>query len=200
MRIIGITGGVGAGKSTVLDIIRNNCNCYIIMADDAAKEIEKKGHECYDEIVSLLGSEILDSNGEIDKKRMADKIFSDKKGQLLGEVNAIIHPQVKKHILALIETERSKGEVDFFFIEAALLIEDGYLSICDEMWYIYASEMVRTKRLMESRGYSLDKVKNIISKQNNEETFRTYCNFVIENNGNLDITEKQIKDKLNYYC
>lgn len=182
MKVIGITGGVGAGKSTVLEIIRDNCSCFILIADEAAHEVEKKGQRCYDELVELLGSNILAPDGEIDKKKMAEKIFSADNRGLLGKVNAIVHPKVKEYILGLIDEHRKREDVDFFFIEAALLIEDGYKAICDELWYIYASREVRTKRLKSTRGYSDAKIESIMSSQSDEETFRRYCDHVIENN------------------
>lgn len=182
MKVIGITGGVGAGKSTVLEIIRDNCSCFILMADEAAHEVEKKGQRCYDELVELLGSNILAPDGEIDKKKMAEKIFSADNRGLLGKVNAIVHPKVKEYILGLIDEHRKREDVDFFFIEAALLIEDGYKAICDELWYIYASREVRAKRLKSTRGYSDAKIESIMSSQSDEETFRRYCDHVIENN------------------
>ena len=82
MKVIGITGGVGAGKSTVLDIIREKCSCYILLADLAAHEVKKKGRVCYDELVDLLGTGVLKPDGEIDKSRMAEMIFDKDRGDL----------------------------------------------------------------------------------------------------------------------
>ncbi len=199
MRIIGITGGVGAGKTTVLEIIRNSCSCYILLADEAAHEVKKKGQVCYDELVEALGEGILGPDREIDRTRMAETIFSDKSDNLLKKVNEIIHPRVKEYILKKIDELKGTGKVDFFFIEAALLIEDGYKSICDEMWYIYADEKVRAGRLKKTRGYSDEKIRSIMDRQNDDDTFRRNCDHVIENNGDLEITGKQIHMLLNQY-
>ncbi|MCR5602419.1 MAG: dephospho-CoA kinase [Lachnospiraceae bacterium] len=199
MKIIGITGGVGAGKSTVLDIIKDNCNCFIIIADEAAHEVERKGRKCYVELVELLGRDILGTDGEIDKKAMAARIFDKDNKKLLQQVNEIVHPRVKEYILGLIEEHRIKGDVDWLFIEAALLIEDGYKEICDELWYIYADEEVRAARLKASRGYSDEKIRDIMKSQNDDAVFRANCDHVIENNGDLEITKRRIgeliKDK-----
>ena len=92
MKVIGITGGVGAGKSTVLDIIRQNCRCFILIADEAAHEVERRGQVCYDELVGLLGREILASDGEIDKKKI---VISDPiKSIGTYEVSVKLHPKV----------------------------------------------------------------------------------------------------------
>ncbi|MCR5508603.1 MAG: dephospho-CoA kinase [Lachnospiraceae bacterium] len=192
MKVIGITGGVGAGKSTVLGLIKNEINCYILIADEAAHEVEKKGEKCYFELIDLLGEDILAPDGAIDKKRMADRIFSQDGGELLSRVNRIVHPRVKEYILKLIDEKRRSGSVDFFFIEAALLIEDGYKEICDELWYIYAEEEIRAARLKASRAYSDEKIRSIMKKQNDDETFRKYCDHIIENNGDTAKTREQI--------
>lgn len=190
MKIIGITGGVGAGKSKLLEYIHNNYNARIIFSDDAAKETEKKGMPCYDALVSLLGDGILSPDGEIDKKLMASRIFGDDK--LLAKVNGIIHPEVKLYIKAEIEKERVLGEKEFFFIEAALLIEDHYDEICDELWYIYADEKVRRERLKASRNYSDEKTDSIMAAQLSEAEFRKGCKRVIDNSGDVEEAYRQI--------
>ena len=93
----------------------------------------------------------------------------------------------------LIEEYRIRGNVDFFFIEAALLIEDGYRTICDELWYVYAPKEVRAGRLKTSRGYTDEKIDDIMSSQNDDETFRKFCDHVIENSGDMEKTGEQIK-------
>ncbi len=194
MKVIGITGGVGAGKSEVMNFIAENSRSCILKADEAAHEIEKKGQDCYRELVELLSEDILGPDGEIDKAAMAAKIFSDE--GFREKVNGIIHPAVKAYILRRIEEEKNRGEADFFFIEAALLIEERYDLICDELWYIYADEDVRRKRLKISRGYSDEKIDNIIRSQCTDETFRKYCRVVIDNNGDIEDTGKQILEAI----
>ena len=145
MKFIGITGGVGSGKTALLEYIRIHYNCEIILADEAAHHVEEPGQECYAELVELLTPAILNEDGTINKKRMAEEIFAD--ASLLETVNGIIHPAVRQYILSEIELQRSLQQIDFLFIEAALLIECGYLDIVDDMWYIYAAEEIRRKRL-----------------------------------------------------
>jgi len=194
MLVIGITGGVGAGKSSVLQYIGQRCKCRIVLADEVGNRVKLPGEICYNRLVELMGSDILDEKGYIDKLRMAEAIFSDK--DLLTKVNAIIHPAVKDYILSAIREEKEAGNVDFFFVEAALLIESGYGEHVDELWYIYASEEVRRKRLKESRAYSDEKISAIMRGQLEEEEFRRACSVVIDNSGNQDETKKQIDKAL----
>ena len=195
MKTIGITGGVGAGKSEVLSLIKDNSNCRIVLADKLAKQLENRGNECYEAIVALLGENILDENKQIIPARMAEKIFSEE--HLLSEVNNIVHPAVKSKILEYIDDEEKRGEIDFFFVEAALLIEEGYDLIFDELWYIYADDEVRRRRLKDSRNYSDEKIDRIFASQLDDETFRRYCSVVIDNSGDMEETKQQILKLLN---
>ena len=195
MKIIGITGGVGAGKSEVLSLIGKMTRCVIVKADDLARSLEVKGEVCYEPLVELLGADVLSEDGEIDSRRMAAKIFADGNGSLRSGVNSIVHPAVKRRIKQMIKDARKEG-YDHFFIEAALLIEDHYDKIVDELWYIYADEDIRRARLKASRGYSDEKIDGIIKSQSSDDTFRKYCSVVIDNSGSISETEEQIKQFL----
>lgn len=197
MRIIGITGGVGAGKSEILAYIKEHYKCQVILADKVAHLVEKPGQKCYDELVILLGNDILYADGTINKVKMAEKIFTDK--NVLEKVNGIVHPAVKKYIMQEIEDRRTEGKLDFIFVEAALLIEDGYSQIVDELWYIYSEIDIRRNRLKKSRAYSDEKINNILKGQLSDEEFRQHCRVVIDNNGTFADTCKQIDKKLEEY-
>ncbi|MBQ7775704.1 MAG: dephospho-CoA kinase [Lachnospiraceae bacterium] len=194
MRLIGVTGGVGAGKSEILSYIKKHYKCRIYLADEVAHLIKRKGERCYDRLVDLLGEEVLEESGEIDKKKMAAAIFASE--ELLEQVNAIVHPEVRFYLEDRIKEAWKDESVELLFIEAALLIEAGYGEIVDEMWYIYADEDVRRKRLKANRGYSEEKIEQIMEAQLSEEEFRAACDFVINNSGELSESYKQINEKL----
>ena len=194
MKVIGITGGVGAGKSEILAYLREHVNCRIIIADKVAHDLEKQGGVCYGQIVSLLGKEIVAEDGEIDKSKMAARIFTNSK--LLTRINEIVHPAVKEYIVNEIAKERKAGRLDYLFIEAALLIEDGYSKIVDEMWYIHTDEKTRRYRLKASRGYSDEKIDSIMREQLSEEEFRMNCSTVIDNSKALESAYREIDKKL----
>ena len=189
MKLIGITGGVGAGKSLVLQLLQKHCRCRVLLADEVGNEVKLPGQPCYERLVELLGKQVLSSDGTIDRKKMAERIFADP--ALLDQVNGIIHPEVRRYILKQVEEERSKGEIDYFFLEAALLIECGYEAVVDELWYIHADPAVRMRRLKESRGYPEEKIRRIFESQLGEEEFRAHCSLVIENKGDIRETERQ---------
>ncbi|MBR1854778.1 MAG: dephospho-CoA kinase [Lachnospiraceae bacterium] len=194
MRFIGITGGIGAGKSELLTYIRKHYYCEIYLADEVAHLVKRKGSDCYERLVELLGEEILGPDGEIDKAVMAQVIFG--RNDILQKVNAIIHPAVQEYLLEKLRGARENPEVELFFVEAALLIEAGYKGLVDELWYIYAREDVRRKRLAANRGYSEEKISNIMDSQLSEDDFRKNCDFVIDNSGELADSFRQIDRKL----
>lgn len=197
MKVIGITGGVGAGKSALLEYIAGKYNCKVILADKAAHKVEEPGQPCYRKLVALLSEDILNEDGTINREKMAARIFGSDK--LLEEANKIIHPAVKDFILKEIERERREGALDFLFVEAALLIENGYLDIVDEMWYIYALENVRRSRLKAARNYSDEKITSIMKSQLTEEEFRKHCRVVIDNSKEPEAGYKQVDEKLGEY-
>ena len=192
--IVGVTGGVGAGKSRVLGYLEEHSNCRIIFSDQVANDIKKRGYPAYDELVDLFGEEILGDDLEIDKAKMAAAIFAD--NNLLEKVNNILHPAVNTFIINIIDEEKERGALDFVFVEAALLIESGYGRIVDEMWYIYADEEVRRKRLKDSRGYSDEKIDSIMANQLSDAEFRENSDFVIDNGVDFEQTAAQIDKKL----
>lgn len=192
MKTIGITGGVGAGKSAALSIIKENYNADIIIADKVAYELESPGGVCYDDIVGLVGRDCLDESGLIDKGKMAARIFGDPR--LLSRVNSVIHPAVKQYILERIERERNAGVYDLLVVEAALLIQDGYGDILDEIWLISVKDEVRRRRLKESRGYSDEKIDSILMNQMTDDEYAEYCSEVIDNSLDLMHLERQIDE------
>lgn len=194
VKFIGITGGVGAGKSAILSYLAANFSCRVELADLVAHKVMEKGQSCFNQVLHLLGDTILDENGCIDRKKMGEVIFRDK--EKLERVNQIIHPAVKQFIMQEVEKERKLQKIEYFFLEAALLIEDGYATIVDELWYIYTREEIRTERLKEQRGYNDLKIRMIMDKQLPEEEFRKQCKFIIDNNETLQHTFQQIDRRL----
>ena len=191
MRTIGITGGVGAGKSTVLAYLEEKYNAFVIQADEVGHIVMEPGQECYLPVIDLFGKDVIKNDKTIDRKRVSDVVF----GQpvFLTRLNGIIHPAVKQYILKSLEEQKRKGR-KLCIVEAALFLEEHYQDFCDEVWYIYTDEEVRIQRLMESRGYTREKSLGIIGNQASEAYFRAHTDYVIENNGDLEKTWKQIDE------
>ena len=191
MKVIGITGGIGSGKSRVLSYLEEKHHAVICQADRVAWELQEPGQKCYLEIVEYFGTGILNEDTTINRTELGQIVFHD--DEKLYLLNEMMHPAVKIEIQNRISQEREKG-TKLFFLEAALLIEEHYDEICDELWYIYTSEPIRRQRLKESRGYSDEKIDAIMATQLSEETFRKVCKIVIENNGMFEETCKSLDD------
>ena len=181
MQVIGITGGVGAGKSVILEYLKGNYKVRNLEADRIAEMLMKPGTECYDKLMKFLPVEIYNDDETINRSKLAEKLFESPK--LRQEVNQVVHPAVKAYIQERIEEQRQMRILDYVIIEAALLIEDHYDKICDEIWYVYATEEVRRQRLLDSRGYTPAKIEQIFESQMPEEEYRAHCQVVIDNNG-----------------
>lgn len=193
MRVIGITGGIGTGKSSVLGILKEEYNAYVIETDKLAHQLMEPGQVVYEQVVSLFGNEILSEDGKIQRSILGKIVFRDK--NKLQQLNHIVHPAVKEFIIQDIE-EKRKEDVLYYIIEAALLIEDGYKAICDELWYIYASQDVRIQRLISGRGADETKWVQIIKNQSSEAFYRMHCDVVIDNSGTLENASAAIKELL----
>lgn len=196
MKVIGVTGGVGAGKSEILNYIADHWNAAVVEADEVGYLVMLPGKPCFAPIVELFGPGILKEDGTLDREKIAEQVFQNE--EQLDKLNAIVHPAVKNYIKKAIERER-KNETDYFIVEAALLIEDKYDEICDELWYIYADEETRTERLMKNRGYSPEKIREIFSNQLSEEEFSSHCDFELDNSGDFQETKEQITQRMQMY-
>lgn len=192
--IIGITGGVGAGKTAVLTYLKENYNACLLVADDIAKDLLQPQKEAGRKIRKLFPAELFEPDGTVKRAQMADYIFHHP--EMRTKQNDIVFPMVKKVIRQKINENREK---EFIVVEAALLIEEHYDEICDVMWYIYSSEQKRTRRLMESRGYSRERICAMMASQLTEEEFREGCDEVICNDGTLEETYARIDELLEKY-
>ncbi|MCD8396821.1 MAG: dephospho-CoA kinase [Lachnospiraceae bacterium] len=209
-KVLGITGGVGAGKSTILSYLKEQYGACILEADRVGHQVQQPGEVCWEQIKEKFGVEILHEDGTIDRGRLGAIVYADR--DKMEQLNAIVHPAVKTRILEEIDAFRSRLSMEsektlvsecktqrfpILVIEAALLLEDHYDEICDEVWYVYAAEEIRTSRLMKSRGYSREKVQQIMRNQLSEEEFRCRCQVVIDNSSeDVEHTYAQIDERI----
>ncbi len=192
--VIGITGGIGSGKSTVLNILKEKYNAYIIDADKTAHRLMKPGGEAYHKIKAYFGDSVIDKTGYIDRKVLGQIVFSHK--EKLNALNEIVHPAVKKDIIKEIADIKALDTGRLIAVEAALFIEAGYMDICDKLWYIYTDDEVRIQRLMSSRGYSREKAVSIIENQLTDKEFRKHSNVIINNGSSFEETLMQIANNI----
>lgn len=198
MKIIGLMGGVGSGKSTVADILEKKYGAHLIITDDIAKRLYEKGEESYQKIVSYFGTGILNKDGEINRKKLSEIVFADK--DKLEKLNSFVHPLVMKCVIEEINKIKATNEhkpkekqVSYIVIETALLIEAGYRDLCDTVWYVAVDEEVRKQRLMNKRGYTEEKINAILKNQMSNKDYSDNCDIILYNNGELYDLEKEIQ-------
>lgn len=183
--ILGLTGGVGAGKSTILTYLKEGYGFQIIQADQIAKELMEPGKEGFCALADTLGSGILTPEGAIDRDVLARLLFS--REEIRRQVDEIIHPLAWNACFQKALSAPDRPSV----IEAAILSKE-FRDNCHEMWYVYTSRENREKRLMASRGYSPERCRQMMESQASEEEFRAFADAVIDNNGTEAQTRSQI--------
>ena len=192
MKFIGITGGVGAGKTEILKYLASREDTKVMLADDIARELSEPGQSCNEKLQELFaGTDVFDEKGQMDRPKAAAIIFKDEARR--NGMNEILHPAVKEYVLHVLEQEKEEGRLRYLVLEAALLIEEHYDEICDELWYIYTSEENRRARLKQSRGYSDEKISEMFESQLCENEYRRHCKVVIDNNGTTEETIAQVR-------
>ncbi|WP_457569403.1 dephospho-CoA kinase, partial [Desulfurobacterium sp.] len=172
--IVGITGNIGAGKSTLARFIRAK-GYKVLNADDMAKKLLERGEAAYDAVISLFGKDILRADGEIDKKRLADIVFSDK--EALKKLTSITHPLIKEKIVSM------SGSKELIFIEAAVLIESGWHEVVDRIVLVFAYKGQRYIRASRKFG-----IREVIKRDKLQLPYSEklkFADFLICNTGNL---------------
>ena len=194
MHKIGITGGVGAGKSMVLSYLEQRYGAVVIRTDELARDLVLAGTELNVQLHRDFPEEVFLPDGNMDRAAMAHLIYTDPEER--ERLDALIHPAVKTEVMNIMEKLEDEGDTEIFILEAALLIEEHYDEICDELWYIYTTEENRRARLKASRGYSDAHVDRMFASQLSEEEYRRHCRVVIDNNGTLEETLTQTEEAL----
>ena len=193
-KIIGITGGVGTGKSTVSHLLKNLYGFSVINTDETGHEAFIIGSSTYDSIVSHFGDGITDDEGKIKNNALASIIFSDPVEKKY--LDDIIHPFVFARIDELKAAWEAEGGDTPLVIETALMFETGCERYCDEIWGVVTDHEIRVDRLMRERGYPREKTESILANQISDEELKRRCDVIIKNDGDIDDIEDEIKKTL----
>ncbi len=187
-KIIGITGGVGSGKSTVLDYLKNNYNAHIIMADEIGHEALEPGTKTHEMIIKHFGEKITDDNKTISHKKLADIIFNNDKER--NYINSIIHPYALDRIKA--ELKKYNDSDNMTVIETALMFETTCDGLCDEVWGVITDDEIRIDRLIKTRNYSREKAIALIASQLSNAELINKCDRIITNNDSYEELKENI--------
>jgi dephospho-CoA kinase len=187
--LIGLTGGIGSGKSTVAAMLADR-GAVVIDADRVAHEVYEPGTEGHQALVERFGAGIVGDEGHIDRKRLASLVFGDR--EALENLNAIIHPLVRKEIARRLLEISKEDPYAVVVVEAALMTETGWTGGAGTLWTVVADPEVVMRRLVSLRGMDPEEVRARLKVQAGNEERRRIASRVIENDGSLEDLEAEV--------
>ncbi len=188
-KVIGITGGVGSGKSVVLDLLQKEYGAKIISMDTIGAELMRPGEVVYERICAYFGQEVQKDDHTLDRGKLAEIIFANQEKK--EKLNGIVHPCVVGEV-----QNRLSRESGLWIVETALP-QEGKLSLfCHEIWYVHVPEEIRTRRLQQSRGYTEEKCRQMMENQLTEKEFLALSDFVLENSSTIEELKRQIAERM----
>lgn len=197
MKIIGLTGGIGSGKTTVCKIFES-LGIPVYYADQEAKRIMTSNPNVKRQVKDLLGDKAYHTNGKPDRKYIAKKVFGDK--ELLARISAIVHPAVRLDVTRWAEVHKANPEIQYVLQEAALLVENGSYKTLDALIVVTCPEETRIKRVMMRDDLAYDEVMQKVRSQLPEQDKIRVADYLIRNDGKsmlipqvLDIHRKLVR-------
>ena len=190
-KIIGITGGIASGKSTVVEEIRQ-AGYQVIDADAVVHDLQTKGGQLYQALLDWLGPEILRVDGQLNRPKLSQLIFSSPEHQVKS---AQLQNDIIRQVLAK-ERDRLAQSEDIFFMDIPLLVELDYLDWFDAIWLVYVDEDRQVQRLMERNGYNQTQAQQRIAAQMPLLEKKKYATLILDNNGSLEDLQQQVRQAL----
>jgi dephospho-CoA kinase len=193
-QVIGITGGIASGKSSVSQFIQTELKCTVIDADLAARTVVEPEEDAYYQVIQAFGEEILQADGSINRAKLGEIIFNDKDKRMI--LNSIVHPAVRQEMLKQKEAAFQRGETAVF-MDIPLLFESKLTSMVDQTLLVYVDDIIQKERLMKRNGYTDAEAIARIQSQMPLAEKKILADAVIDNNGDFSETERQVKEVLN---
>jgi dephospho-CoA kinase len=185
--LVGLTGGIGSGKSTVARLLERR-GAFLIDADALAREAIARGTPGFDRVVDAFGSDVLGLDGDLDRAKLAARVFADPAQKVVLE--SIVHPEVARRFGELVEEHRSASGVVVYV--TPLLVELGLAPAFDVVVVVTASPHLRVSRVASERGLSPEDVRNRMATQASDEQRAEVANVLIDNDGTLAELERQV--------
>ena len=191
VRIIGITGGIASGKSTVTEFLRQQ-GYQVIDADQVVHELQEPGGRLYQALLSTFGSSILQEDGRLDRPKLGAMIFGDP--ELLAKSSQIQNQIIREELAGRRDLLAEKE--DIFFMDLPLLFELGYETWFDQVWLVDVTEETQLCRLMARNALSQEEAEKRIAAQLSLQEKRNRADVLIDNNGPLELTQEQLREAL----
>jgi len=189
--IIGLTGNIATGKSQVLDILAE-LGAYVVDADARVHRLFRPGTAVYRQVVAAFGPEALDATGEIDRRRLGERVFADP--QELQRLERIVHPAVIEAVQEELKRVAEAGQHQVAVVEAIKLIESGMADgLCDELWVVHATPEQQVDRLVRARGMAPEEARQRVAAQPPQAAKEARADWIIDNSGSLEETRRQLE-------
>ncbi|MBE0481195.1 MAG: dephospho-CoA kinase [Dehalococcoidia bacterium] len=193
MLVVGLTGGIASGKSTVSNML-SELGAGIIDADKVGHEILKPGTDAWRELLKVFGEDIVGRDGGIDRAALGNKVFG--RPEALQHLNSITHPRIRRLVEERIRSLREQGK-QVAVIEATLLLEAGWADLVDEVWVTISSENNVLGRLGKKRGIDQEQARARLDSQRPISERRKGADVIIENEGDIEALQKRVKELWN---
>lgn len=190
MRIIGLTGGIGSGKSTVARIWQG-CGAIVIDADAIARVLMEPGSTVLEEVSQAFGRDLLDAEGKLRRAELAARAFISE--EKTAQLNSITHPAIRRQIVRGIERARVEG-VQVLVLDHPLLLESGMSDLVDDVVVVDVPVELRVRRLVNWRGLKEEDARHRIRRQMSDEDRRMEADYVIDNSGSRDVLERLARE------
>lgn len=191
---IGLTGGIGTGKTTVARILEE-LGAHVIHADAVGHQVYEPGTAGWQQVVADFGDDVVASDGRIDRKKLGQIVFSDPAA--LTQLNAIVHPLIRDEVRRRIDARRAEGFVMPIVVEAAILLEARWTAIVDVVWVVAAPLDAVVGRISVERGLSSDDIRARVAAQLDDAERRRFADVVIENTGSPAELRQQVEGAWN---
>ncbi len=191
-KVIGLTGGIGSGKSTVSNFLKM-WGYLVLDADEIARNVTKQA-DVIEQIVCEFGDDVLAKNGQIDRKVLANIVFNDEKA--LKRLENLIHPAVIKNVEMRIKKAKQDG-IEVLFLDAPLLFEAGLDKLCESVWLVTVSPEIQLERIKKRGGIAESEIKKRIAAQMPQHEKAVRSQLILDNDGSLQELERQLQKALN---
>ena len=190
MLVIGLTGGIGTGKSTVSAMLAEH-GAVILNADLVGHEAYLPHKHVWGQVVSAFGPGILTEHEEVDRRKLGAMVFADP--EAMQRLNSIVHPWIYARMAELLDELRAKG-TRVAVLEAALLIEAQWFPLVDQVWVLTAPEAAVIERLQARNGLTLEQIQDRIRAQMSPEQRATYADVILETGGTIDDVKARLHE------
>jgi dephospho-CoA kinase len=190
LKVIGVTGGIGSGKSAVVNYL-HELGAKTLDADITARQVVEPECPALQEIINVFGSYVVTTTGHLDRTKLGNIVFNNK--EKLDILNGIMHKYIVEHIISEVGHEKGTGKTDVFVIEAAIPLEHGFLDIADQIWAVVCDDEIRISSIMQRNSIPREKALSIINSQISAKQYKELADVVIENSG----SPEQLKASVN---